>query len=426
MARASLVLGLLWCTTLSAWAGPMTVDDEIRTLEHRLLWAVLEGDDARASALSANPEGSLGVYVQPSPDGPVAVNSSGLFFLGEPTPPRRLEGEPPKVDVGPIHWVGDSIAIVEASVEHHDVRVKRCDVWVGDADGFRLAFTATDTAGAVRQREGSAPATDCETAATNVVLRAYDALFASDWLIYADCHETPAVVILTGTYGTFGYYVSRSAFLTSEGPEVEALRRPYRDADIQLNVERCAVIAPELTLLVMAPEFALPNGAVDTTGGRCAMLCGKLPTGQWVIYGEIGNTAPLGIVSPVSGGEDETEQPEDVNMVTAASGLQYEDIVEGTGDSPDETDTVVVHYRGWLEGGSPDDPFDSSYDRGEPATFPLNRVIAGWTEGLQGMKEGGKRKLVIPPDLGYGERGAGSVIPPNATFVFEVELIEVK
>ena len=111
--------------------------------------------------------------------------------------------------------------------------------------------------------------------------------------------------------------------------------------------------------------------------------------------------------------------------VTTASGLQYEDIVVGTGDSPQAGQNVRVHYTGWLTDGK---KFDSSVDRGEPFVFPIGagRVIRGWDEGVMSMKVGGKRKLIIPPQLGYGARGAGGVIPPNATLVFEVELLGVQ
>lgn len=110
-------------------------------------------------------------------------------------------------------------------------------------------------------------------------------------------------------------------------------------------------------------------------------------------------------------------------VVTLPSGLQYQVLKEGNGKSPKATDKVVCHYEGMLIDGT---MFDSSVQRGEPATFPLNGVIAGWTEGLQLMKEGAKYRFFIPYQLGYGERGAGASIPPFATLVFDVELIEVK
>ena len=109
-------------------------------------------------------------------------------------------------------------------------------------------------------------------------------------------------------------------------------------------------------------------------------------------------------------------------MTTLESGLQYEVLVEGSGPKPSAEDTVVTHYHGTLTDGT---VFDSSVERGSPASFPVNRVIPGWTEALQLMGVGSKWRLVIPPELAYGERGAGGAIPPNSTLVFEVELLEI-
>lgn len=117
--------------------------------------------------------------------------------------------------------------------------------------------------------------------------------------------------------------------------------------------------------------------------------------------------------------EENARRPE---VTQTKSGLQYEVLSEGSGRSPKATDTVRCHYEGRLLDGS---VFDSSYQRGEPADFGLNQVIAGWTEGVQLMKEGAKYRFFIPYLLGYGERGAGSSIPPYSTLVFDVELIKV-
>jgi FKBP-type peptidyl-prolyl cis-trans isomerase FkpA len=113
-----------------------------------------------------------------------------------------------------------------------------------------------------------------------------------------------------------------------------------------------------------------------------------------------------------------------MSEITTPSGLAYEDLAAGDGATAAAGDRVSVHYTGWLTDGR---KFDSSKDRGEPFDFPLGagRVIRGWDEGVQGMKIGGVRKLTIPPQLGYGARGAGGVIPPNATLVFEVELLGI-
>jgi len=125
----------------------------------------------------------------------------------------------------------------------------------------------------------------------------------------------------------------------------------------------------------------------------------------------------------------EAAKKSESKMTTTPSGLQYEDTKVGTGASPQKGQTCVMHYTGWLwENGAKGKKFDSSLDRGTPFSFPIGqgRVIKGWDEGVATMKVGGQRTLLIPPDLGYGSRGAGGTIPPNATLIFEVELLEIK
>jgi FKBP-type peptidyl-prolyl cis-trans isomerase FkpA len=113
----------------------------------------------------------------------------------------------------------------------------------------------------------------------------------------------------------------------------------------------------------------------------------------------------------------------EAGAATTPSGLVYRSLKDGSGASPGPTDTVKVHYRGTFPDGR---EFDSSFKRGEPIEFPLDRVIKCWTEGVQRMKVGGKAKLTCPATIAYGERGAGSVVPPNATLQFEVELLAIK
>ena len=126
---------------------------------------------------------------------------------------------------------------------------------------------------------------------------------------------------------------------------------------------------------------------------------------------------------------DSSDAQTGAQPVVTSSGLRMIDTQAGTGASPKQGQTAVVHYTGWLyTDGAKGKKFDSSVDRGEPFTFNLGggQVIPGWDQGVAGMKVGGKRTLIIPANLGYGTRGAGGVIPPNATLMFEVELLDVK
>ena len=118
-----------------------------------------------------------------------------------------------------------------------------------------------------------------------------------------------------------------------------------------------------------------------------------------------------------------TKAAAEKGAIKTDSGMVYRSLTEGTGASPKATDIVQVHYKGTFPDGK---EFDSSYKRGQPTEFPLNRVIKCWTEGVQRMKVGGKAKLTCPPSLAYGDKGAGGVVPPNATLQFEVELISIK
>ncbi len=140
--------------------------------------------------------------------------------------------------------------------------------------------------------------------------------------------------------------------------------------------------------------------------------------------------AMLAFVAATEGPLARASQAEkEKRMTKTDSGLQYRDVKEGTGEKPKRGETCYMHYTGWLwENGVKGKKFDSSVDRGQPFDFVIGtgQVIKGWDEGVMSMKVGGKRELLIPPSLGYGSRGAGGVIPPNATLLFEVELLQIK
>jgi FKBP-type peptidyl-prolyl cis-trans isomerase FkpA len=183
-------------------------------------------------------------------------------------------------------------------------------------------------------------------------------------------------------------------------------------------------IARQITPFSLTPaEFEfVKQGLTDGTTG-------KTPVVELDAYGK--KIQELGQARQKERGEKLTAATKEVTdkaakekgAVKTASGMIYLSLKDGSGTGPAATDKVKVHYRGTLVDGT---EFDSSYKRGQPAEFPLNGVIKCWTEGVQMMKPGGKAKLVCPPAIAYGEKGAGGLIPPNATLVFEVELLEVK
>jgi len=139
--------------------------------------------------------------------------------------------------------------------------------------------------------------------------------------------------------------------------------------------------------------------------------------------------AVLMLAAPFVTADEQKEQKMEYKWQMTPTGLKYQDLKEGDGPSPKNGQTCVVNYTGWLwEGGAKGKKFDSSVDRGQPFEFSLGmgRVIKGWDQGVSTMKVGGKRLLLVPPQLGYGAKGAGSVIPANATLLFEVDLLGVK
>jgi FKBP-type peptidyl-prolyl cis-trans isomerase len=198
----------------------------------------------------------------------------------------------------------------------------------------------------------------------------------------------------------------------------------------------------DYTTLPVKPDVMAKSLASATTSMTQAIAAAEAATaghassasvesGQYVVdtFGETGHSRVIVSMATGKVASNEKlqwiEQGEAVttDWTTTDSGLMYAEIVEGTGETPANSSArVTVHYSGWLLDGS---KFDSSVDRGQPATFPLNGVIAGWTEGVGSMKIGGKRKLVIPFDLAYGAAGRPPVIPAKATLVFDVELLSI-
>jgi FKBP-type peptidyl-prolyl cis-trans isomerase len=208
-------------------------------------------------------------------------------------------------------------------------------------------------------------------------------------------------------------------------PSTQPLRNLYQDAgygigyDLGKNIKE-AKIAIDTDKII--------EGLRDCLAGKESQVTPEqFQTAMMQIQMEIGAKQEAlakeeGEKNVKAGADFCAENGKKPGVVTTASGLQIETLKEGTGAVPTTQDTVKVHYTGKLIDGK---TFDSSVDRGEPVTFPLNGVIKGWTEGVATMKVGGKAKLVIPPDLAYGPEGAGKTIPPNSTLVFEVELLDI-
>ena len=177
-------------------------------------------------------------------------------------------------------------------------------------------------------------------------------------------------------------------------------------------MKRISLLLPASVLLAAVCFAAGCKGAPEGAAGQSPAAADPSATTPAATTPAPAEAAPT---TPATGGK----------VHKLASGLQYEDLIVGDGKMADPGLTAVVHYTGWLTNGT---KFDSSLDRGQPFKFALgqHQVIEGWDQGVRGMRIGGKRKLTIPSDLGYGSQGAGGVIPPNATLVFEVELLGVK
>lgn len=229
--------------------------------------------------------------------------------------------------------------------------------------------------------------------------------------------RTAALLIFTAVVFTLGS-------CSQESNKTE-LSTPAEKMSYALGLNIGSSIKPAADSLDYA---ALIQGVKDTVEGRAPLLS-QTESQQFltrlstiISQKKTDESKQAGDKNMQEGNEFLTENGKKSGVMTTDSGLQYEVLQEGTGNNPAATDQVTVHYRGTLIDGT---EFDSSYKRDQPATFPLNRVIKGWTEGLQLMKPGSKYRFFIPSDLAYGERGSPPVIGPNATLIFEVELLDI-
>ena len=203
-----------------------------------------------------------------------------------------------------------------------------------------------------------------------------------------------------------------------DGTEIDSTLERGEPASFVLGKEMVIPGWDEGVALMHEGEKAKLTIPPDLAFGEQGGAGGSIPPNATLIF-------EVELVSIQEGAPEAPTEVEEADYVTTESGLKYHDFVVGDGPSPETGQSVTVHYTGWLEDGT---KFDSSLDRGQPFTFSIGmgQVIAGWDEGVATMKVGGKRQLVIPAELGYGEQGAGAVIPPNATLIFEVELLDVQ
>ncbi|MBV59870.1 FKBP-type peptidyl-prolyl cis-trans isomerase [Abyssibacter profundi] len=204
-------------------------------------------------------------------------------------------------------------------------------------------------------------------------------------------------------------------------PSGEAAQFSYAvGVDVARSLEQVAdKVDPE----AFSAGFAAAHGGGELAMSDEEMTAVKTSVSQSLQQAQQAETEAAAAEATAKGEAYRSENAEKDGVNVTDSGLQYEVLEEGDGPKPSAEDKVTVHYKGTLIDGT---VFDSSYDRGNPATFPLNGVIPGWTEGVQLMAVGSKYRFVIPPELAYGQRGAGSRIGPNETLVFEVELLEIE